>query len=120
MTTTENDALVIRAGSSNRTGDELASVFIYDAGVLTATPEVIGDCYDSHNDPRIPDYVHVAMDDADSHGWCEDPDNSQTLSDFIAIAEGWLGERDMYAHWDDGVVIYNTTAWTDEDFENLR
>lgn len=115
----DTDAVVIRAGASNRTADELASVFIYDAAALTASAEVIGDCYDSHNDPRIPDEIHAAMDDADEHGWCEDPDNSEILSDFIATAEGWLAEHSLYAHWDDGLVIYDTTNWDDDDWESL-
>lgn len=76
---------VSRDGANARTGDELARVFIDDAAALTGNV--------------------VPTDLPDPEGWCEEPDDAESLQDFIGTAEGWLCDADLYVIWDDGYVI---------------
>lgn len=83
-----------RAGSSNRTSDELAAVFVID------TAEIIGE--ESLNADQKEDYAFAGTID----GWCEDPDDSQALSDMIGTWESYLGDAGYSVVWDDGYWIY--------------
>jgi hypothetical protein len=107
------------AGASHRTADELVSIFIAEAGFLTAGDAAknrIGN-YEVRLDFRIPAYVLAAMEDTDNaRGWCTDPENGQVLHDFVSVAEGWLGDNNFYVVWDDGFTIFNTMMWTEDDW----
>jgi hypothetical protein len=109
----DTQVLVQREGACCRTADQLASVFIEDAWDITKKRPGVESITD---DPEVPDYVKEAMLDADTNGWCEDPDNGQVLSDYIPVVEGWLSDANMMVHWDDGFVILNTMMWEDEDW----
>ena len=117
----ENDVLAQRAGASNRTADELASVFIDDVVCIIRGLKVDGQPIHMEDQSHIviPADVQAAMADADAHGWCDNADNGQLLSDFIHTAESWLGDFGMMVVWDDGYNIYDTTDWSDADWDEV-
>ena len=116
-----NDTQVLsqRAGASNRTADELAAVFLWDAAVLTS-PEDKREEWLMMNDERFTQDMITACQDAIENGWCSDPENSEYLSELIQTGEGWLSEKNMLVHWDDGFVIYDTKGWTDDDWTEVE
>jgi hypothetical protein len=139
-----DDKLVVlsqREGASSRTADELAAVFLWDAAVLTFPKErdithhlngvsYCNECH-MHNckpmeewvmewDERFtPDMIEACLD-AIENGWCEDPENGQYLSELIQTGEGWLADNSMTVWWNDGYVIYDTSEWTDEEWEEVE
>ena len=118
MRNVELDVLAQRAGSSNRTADELASVFIEDvAGIILAMME--RGAIDPQPHVVIPDDVTAAMADANLNGWCEEDYSAETLSDFIPTCESWLSDFAMVAIWDDGYTIYTTDQWDDATWEEV-
>ena len=91
-----------REGASHRTADELADIFL-DAVEFYALPW------------QRPDYCP-----RDVEGWLEDADDSQTLSDCIALGESALSAVGLYVSWNDGYVIERVRPFTVHVSEKLR
>lgn len=95
------DIVVTRAGSSNRTADELAAVFIIDVAELAGMTDDGGITEDQPENLKE-DYTLACT----VEGWCDDPDNSQALSDAVRDWESILCDAGYSVDWDDGYSIY--------------
>lgn len=81
---------VSRDGASSRTADDLCHTFLYDVAALTAY--------------TVPEWA--AALELESSQWCEDPDDSQALSDEAnGPAEYALADAGLSVWWNDGYTI---------------
>lgn len=78
-------------GASHFTADELADVFL-------------NACEYCASSWKRPEYCPRDID-----GWCDDPDDSQALSDCIMLGESALGDVGLYVTWNDGFTIERIT-----------
>jgi hypothetical protein len=101
------DIIVSREGAANRTADELAAVFVLDVADIR---------YPGYQDNHL---ILPAEDHEDVQfaseitGWCDDPDDSQRLSDLIPKWEAILSDAGYSVAWDDGYQIWRV-AFDDE------
>ncbi len=86
----------IFAGSSNRTADDL------NGCVILLAMENGWECNEVNSQQELRELAQVT-------GWCEDPDDSQWLSDEARQAEEWLNEHLAPEGWsftfDDGFYL---------------
>jgi hypothetical protein len=84
-----------RDGAASHTADELADIFLDSVEFYAAPWRRPADC------PR------------DVSGWLDDPDDSQALSDCIALGESALSDVGLSVYWDDGYIIERVTEHND-------
>lgn len=110
------DVVCQRAGSSNRTADELAAVFIIDTAALIDNDNkgggfdvlriIEGEVHSSLSESQRED---IAMAEK-VEGWMDDPDDSQALSDACRVWESYLADAGYGVEWDDGYTIFRVVT----------
>jgi hypothetical protein len=89
------DVLIRRDGAASRTGDELAAVFVLDVHGMTEEVRALSN--GEREDVELASSVS---------GWCDDPDDSQALSDAVRDWEHILSDAGYGVAWDDGYQIW--------------
>lgn len=96
---------VIREGASQRSGDELAELFLDDGtNLLYVKPT-------TEQLAEIAVVIEACDDDHATHGaWLGNDDLREELDDLVRQVEDMLATAGWFVDWDDGYVIWRPSA----------